>query len=154
MHKFIFSMQTLYDVRSAAEKQARTAYAAARRAVEQAEEALQSCIDERLREEKRLRADGERGISAGDYQSRSAYIELLSERAEELREKLEQARKTAAQKQQILLDLHRDCKMLERVRENQKLEFQKEENIKESKEMDDLLMPRMAEQMRQNDAPA
>lgn len=137
-------MQALLDVKEAAEKQAKAAFASASRAADEAEKTWKNCLQEALLERETLEADAENGIAAMEYQTRCSYIGLLRQRAAQLEEEMCKARKNARNRQLALQQIYQDKKVLERVRSAQKRTFIKEQSMKEAKEMDDLLMPRMA----------
>lgn len=147
MRKFIFSMQALLDVKEAAEKQAKADFAAAQRAVDAAAQRLEDCRREIRTERKTLEADAKNGMQVLEYQQRCGFLVLLEQHADTLVQALEQAKKTAAEKQAALREIYRDKKALERLRASKKAAFEKEEAQKEAKEMDDLLTPGMMARM-------
>lgn len=147
MRKFIFSMQALLDVKEAAEKQAKADFAAAQRAADEAEQRCEACRREILSEHTALETDARNGMQAVEYQQRRGFLVLLEKQADSLRQALEQARRTVAEKQAALREIYKDKKALERLRASKKAAFEKEEAQKEAKEMDDLLTPGMMTRM-------
>lgn len=154
MRKFVFSLQALYEVKAATEKQARTEYAAARRALDKAEEELKHCQQEFRSQQQRLWQSMQEGMPANEYQSCRLYIKLLQEKRDGLKKVKDDAEAAFTQKQQALQEVHQEKRALERVCESHRQAFMKIESQKEAKEMDDLLMPAMARDMRRRGDPA
>lgn len=140
-------MQALYDVKTAAERQAMADFAAAQRLAEQAERERDRCGQTLALERGKLEQDARRGITILEFRSRSAYGEQLAQRMAALETELGRARETVLKRQAALRAIHKDKKALERVREFQRTAFLKAEAAKEAKEMDDLLTPRMIRRM-------
>jgi len=143
MRRFLFSMQALYDVKTAAEKQAMADWAAAKRAADQAEAARDRCGQKLLQERKNLEGDARQGITVLEFQSRSAYEKLLQQQVQTLETELSNAREIVRDRQACLQTIYKERKSLERVREVQQTAFSKEQYAKEAKELDDLLAPGM-----------
>ena len=143
MRRFVFTMQSLYDVKTAEEKQAMADWAAAQRAADQAEAARDSCRQKLQQERKKLERDARQGITVLEFQSRCAYEELLQKQVQGLETELCHAREIVRNRQACLQAIYRERKALERVREFQRTAFLKEQNAKEAKELDDLLTPGM-----------
>jgi flagellar export protein FliJ len=140
MKRFAFSMQALYDVKLASEKQAQGAYAAARNALDQAEELAQACLAKLQNDELRLEEKARAGMPASDFQNYQAYLKLLRQKHTELQADVEKAREAMLQRQQELQEIYRDKKALERLREEQYQAFMQEQLAKEARETEDLLV--------------
>ncbi len=144
MKKFEFSMQSLYDVKVATEKQAQVNYAAAREVLERMEEQVRCCRQQIGQTRDRLEKTAQKGISASDFQNASDYLDGLEKQAKAFEEDASKARAEAEKKREALHEIYRDKKALERICEEQRLLFRKEQALKESKEMEDILMGKMA----------
>ena len=140
-------MQSLLDVKEAAEKQAKADFAAAQRAAEEVRQRYEACCREICTEQERMESGARCGMQALEYRRCRSFLLLLEEQADSLEQALEQASRTALEKQTVLREIYRDKKMLERLRTAQKIAFDKEEARKEAREMDDLLTPGMVAHM-------
>lgn len=140
MRKFQFSMQALYDVKRAGEKQAQVHYAVARSRRELLEEQVLACRKEFTREQNRLENLARHGISVHDFQNACAYLKSMRQRSSAMEKDLAQARAAEAEKQQALRKIYRDKKALERLREKQFRTYLIEQKTQEAKETEDLLM--------------
>ena len=143
MRRFVFTMQALYDVKTAAEKQAMADWAAAQRAADQAEDARDRCWQRLSQEREKLERDARQGMTVLEFQNRSTYEKLLLQQMQTLETALCQARENARNRQLSLQTIYKERKALERVREFQRTSFLKEQSVIEAKELDDLLAPGM-----------
>lgn len=141
MSKFRFSMQSMLQLKEAEEKQSKIELASAMAEVTRLESRRSGVIARLEKETTEFEAKQKRGISAGDYRSACDYFDSLHELIESIDEEIRKAREIQQQKQFELQEIYKDKKTLERLREEQYSEFQKEESVKEAKSLEDILMP-------------
>jgi len=154
MKKFAFTMQALYDVKKAGEKQALAEFAAARNRLQQLEEKTDACRTALERGQSRLEEQAKCGIPACDFQNACTYLKGQRQELLALEEESCRARDVAAEKQQALRKIHQDGKALEHLRETQYRSFLAEQNAREARETEDLLMPGMLKRLEKRDNPA
>lgn len=154
MRKFVFSMQTLYDVKKASEKQALADFAAARDRLQQLEEKARACRDVIGREQSHLDDRARSGIPTVDFQNACAYLKGLRQEALALDAEIQRAQTAVTEKQQALRKIHQDKKALEHLRDTQYRDHLAEQNVREAKETEDLLMSRMLEKLERRNDPA
>lgn len=150
MRKFQFSMQALYDVKKADEKQAQVDYVTTRDKREQLEEQARACWEEIAQGQNRLECLAGHGILVHDFQNACVYLKTLRKRAVLLDEDVSRVGAEEVEKQQVLREIYRDKKALERLREKQYSAYLTEQNMKEAKEMEDLLMFGMLEKLKEH----
>lgn len=154
MKRFVFSMQALYDVEKAKEKQTLTDYAAAQETLRILEEKAQICRERIVQEQAHLDESARCGIFAGAFQNARAYLKGLRQQAASLEQDVLEAREAVEQIQQTLRKIYQDKKALERLRETQYHNFMAEQNAEESKATEDLLIFGMLDRMVKRDNPA
>lgn len=154
MKRFVFSMQALYDVKKAKEKQTLTEYAAAHDALQTLEDKERACRQEILQEQTHLEERAKCGIFACDFQNARTYLGGMRQKAAALEQDVRGARQNAARLQQMLQKIYQEKKALERLRDAQYRDFMAEEHAKEAKATEDLLVFGMLNKMMKQDNPA
>lgn len=139
MKKFVFTMQSLLNVKIALEKQQKAELSEANGRLARFRQALLA------REEAfgRARAEAEekvrRGMSAREVKWRGAGFRALFTAIEEERDKVFVAEEECRRLQKRLVDTMAERKMLERLREKQWAEYQEEGRRSEAAMIDDFL---------------
>lgn len=154
MKRFIFSMQALYDVEKAKEKQTLTDYATAQEVLRTLEEKAKACRERIVQEQTHVDESARCGIFAGAFQNACAYMKGLRQQATILEQDVLKAREEVERVQQMLHKIYQDKKALERLRETQYQYFIAEQNAMESKATEDLLIFGMLDRMVKRDNPA
>lgn len=144
MRQFKFSMQSMLALKEAEEKQAKSALAAAMAQVARLEESRLEMVSGLTAETAAFEEKVKRGISAGDYRASCDYFDSVRAAIDSLSGEIAKAQAVQAQKQSALQEIYKDRKTLERLREEQYKEFMKQENLKESKSLEDILLPKLA----------
>lgn len=139
MAKFIYRMQSILDIKEKMEEQARNEFAQARMHLNEEEEKLQNLTDRKENYEQQGRQLQESGLNVSDIlENRNAiermkeFIELQKKAVLTAQAQLEDAR----EKLQIAMQ---ESKTQNKLKEKAFDEFVKEENAKESKEIDELV---------------
>lgn len=139
MAKFVYRMQSILDIKEKMEEQARNEFAQARLHLTEEEEKLKILTDRKAGYEQQGRKLQESGLNVRDILENINAIEMMKE----LIEIQKKAVKTAqAQLEDARLRLQmamQESKTQNKLREKAFEEFVKEENAKESKEIDELV---------------
>ncbi len=136
--RFRFSLETVLQVRSLREEQARLALAEAMAAYRQTRQALEDS-------QTRLAAvteDLDKDWAPADYQILCAYLRRLQGRAEDLTQRLNRQSVDLGAHQQRLQKLHQEKLLLERWRERLYREFLQETKRTGEKEVEDAVLAR------------
>ena len=143
MKKFKFSMQAVYDVKSAKERQIKGEYAALKKAENDlldAKNRIRAGIEEQRR---KLEAKTAGGISVAEYQNCQDYIKSLYTNLKKIEDDIASTRRAIEKKRAELTDIYKDKKTLEKMCDEQRTAFMKEENAKEAKGIEDMLTAKM-----------
>lgn len=139
MAKFVFTMHSVYDLKVAEERKMKLELASALDNVRKLEAEKAELEDTVSRTIQKMNARSAKGMTAGDYQNYYSFIDLTRENIEKTAEKIKKAQQIADKKQEQLNQIYKDKKALEKLSEEQYKEFLKEEALKESKELEDIL---------------
>ncbi len=139
MAKFVFTMHSVYDLKVAEERKMKLELASALDNVRKLEAEKAELEDAVSRTIQKMNARSAKGMTAGDYQNYYSFIDLTRENIEKTAEKIKKAQQIADKKQEQLNQIYKDKKALEKLSEEQYKEFLKEEALKESKELEDIL---------------
>lgn len=138
MSKFVYRMQNILNLKYKLEDQAKMEFAAARRRLDEEEEKLRTLYGRKSsyeEEGRRLREDTLEVLDILDNRNAILQIEEFIELQKEEVEKAEAALEVERQK---LQEIMQERKVQEKLREKAFETFIKEENARESKEVDEL----------------
>lgn len=138
MAKFKYRMQNILDIKQKLEESAKVEFGEANRRVMEEEEKL-SVIENRKREyeEEGGRLRSER-LQVADIKNNARSISVLSDMKKEQESEVERAKVIQEQKRIKLQVAMQERKTQEKLYENAFEEFVREENARESKEVDEL----------------
>jgi flagellar export protein FliJ len=139
MAKFVFTMHSVYDLKVAEERKMKLELATANENVRKLEAEKTELEDTVSRTIQKMNSHSAKGMTAGEYRNYYSFIDLTRENIEKTAEKIKKAQQIADKKQEQLNQIYKDKKALEKLSEEQYKEFLKEEAIKESKELEDIL---------------
>lgn len=139
MKKFRFTLQTLYNVKSTEETEARTRLAEII--------AERDKLNEQLEEIKRLyqqrseeyHKECKRGISGTKVREYGRYFQYLGDERKKLEAMLRECELRLEQCQRVLLKLINEKKVLDRMRDEQLEEYKKEVRADEDKTLEDFI---------------
>lgn len=138
MAKFVYRMQSILNIKSQMENQAKMELGQAQRRLSEEEERLEALYvrkESYLEEGRKLRLDSLKVQSLRDNEYAVARMEEFIEAQKENIKRAEQLVEEARQK---LQEIMQERKMQEKLREKAFKQFIREENAKESKEVDEL----------------
>lgn len=143
MKKFRFSMQAVYDVKSAKERQIKGEYAALKKTENDLLDA-KSRVSTGIEEQRRtLETKTAGGISVAEYQNCQDYIKSLYLNLKKIEDDIASAHRAIEKKRAELTDIYKDKKTLEKMCDEQRAAFMKEEKAKEAKSIEDMLTAKM-----------
>lgn len=114
-------------------------YAAAHAKVEQAKRKKAELLEEQERGNESHRKKMHDGITLPELQAYAAYFDDIRNSIEIAERDVVRTQRIADRKQAELVELFREIKLLEGLRKEQYLAYLKEENAKETKELENLL---------------
>lgn len=139
MSKFIYKMQNILNVKYKLEDQAKTEYMLANRALQEEEGRLKELIDRRIAYEEQGRRLLSGSIDVDLVNENRRAIESMKHFIILQRQRVEEAKRHVEMKGKILSKLMQERKAQEKLKEKAFEAFVKEENAKESKEIDELV---------------
>lgn len=139
MKKFVFSLDALYKVRKAMKDSLQAEYSAAAAALEEARARERGIQDTLTAETQCFEAKMKNGMTAGDLQVYCRFIEELRQKEKAASAETERAAYYAGQKRAELVDVFKEVKTIEKLREKQYEAFITEEEKEENKALDNLI---------------
>lgn len=139
MAKFIYRMQSILNIKEKMESQAKNEFARARQRLNEEEEKLQMLTERRLFYEQQGRDLQTSSLNVRDIIDNRNAIERIKEFIVLQKKAVTTARAEFEEARQRLRDAMQERKTQERLKEKAFEEFVKEENAKESKEIDELV---------------
>jgi len=139
MKKFMFSLDSLLEIKKTLKEKAQAEYADAHAVLEKAE-----CEKVRLDkifedESEKFEAKVKKGITVGDIQANMIYFDQLQVMIRNALKDVNRAQEDANRKQMILIELFKEIKVLEKLRQKQYLTYLLEEGKKETNASEDIL---------------
>ena len=139
MAKFVYSMQSILNVKYKLESQEKIAYANAQAQLRREEEKLRHFKDRRQFYENKMRGKMEEKLDVRALYECNQGIEVMKLAIQEQKKNVEVAQKGVDKAQEKLNEAMKERKTYEKLRENAFEEFVKELNAQESKEIDELV---------------
>lgn len=140
MKKFTFSLQKVLEFRENTKKQAEVEFGKS-----MAEEnRIQQTLDMIAQQQVNTMAASNGSTDISYIYGVNNYLNLLNQRKEQLLEELTQAHMITEQKREIMIDASREFKVMEKLKENQFEQWQKETKKAQEKELDDINNARLA----------
>lgn len=139
MAKFVYRMQSILNIKEKMESQARNDFARARRHLNEEEEKLQNLMDRKAFYEQQGRELQKSGLNVRDILDNRGAIERMKEFITLQKKAVVTAQAQLEDARQKLQDAVQEKKTQERLKEKAFEEFVREENAKESKEIDELV---------------
>ena len=139
MAKFKYRMQNILDVKQKLEESAKMEFSEANARVLTEEEKLFSIENRKLAYENEGRKLREAQLHVRDIKSNVQAVSVLQEMIEIQEKELEKARMVQEQKRLQLQNAMQERKTQEKLYENAFAEFVRDENARESKEIDELV---------------
>lgn len=139
MAKFIYRMQSILNIKEKMESQAKNEFARARQRLNEEEEKLQMLTERRLFYEQQGRDLQTSSLNVRDIIDNRNAIERIKEFIVLQKKAVTTARAEFEEARLRLRDAMQERKTQERLKEKAFEEFVKEENAKESKEIDELV---------------
>ena len=139
MAKFVYRMQSILNIKEKMESQARNDFARARRHLNEEEEKLQNLMDRKAFYEQQGRELQKSGLNVRDILENRGAIERMQEFITLQKKAVVTAQAQLEDARQKLQDAVQEKRTQERLKEKAFEEFVREENAKESKEIDELV---------------
>ncbi len=138
MAKFKYRMQSILNIKIQMENQAKMEFAQAQRKLLEEEEVLKRLYERKqvyLEEGRRMRIDS---VNVQELRDNEYAMARMEEFIGEQKENIRKAERKVEEARQKLQEIMQERKMQEKLREKAFRQFVKEENAKESKEIDEL----------------
>ena len=145
MRKFVFTLQTLLNVKATLEKQKKTELAAQNLLIARLEDelaAMYARLDAAIAEYNAKMEAG--GMSPGDAAAYGSGFRAMYDRIHEQHEKIESAERVRERMQRELTELLGERKMRENLRQKQFMEYMEELRREEAKAVDDYMSSKEA----------
>lgn len=139
MAKFVYRMQSIFDIKEKMEEQAKNEFAMARLHLNEEEEKLKILMDRETAYEQRGRQLQEKSLCVPDILENCNAIERIKEFIVIQKKAVITAQAQLEDARLRLQSAMQESKTQEKLREKAFEEFMKEENAKESKEIDELV---------------
>jgi flagellar FliJ protein len=143
MKKFVFTLQRLFDVKKISEDQLLIQQDQINKRLSELQDKKDRMIRRFHEEKESYEADCRRGIPAGGLQSYGEYFDFLMQRVKEqdvlIRECLQEKERLTG----LLLKLMNEMKVLEKIKKEQFVEYNKEMQKNDDKMLEDFLCGRM-----------
>lgn len=139
MKKFVFSLNSLYELKKTLKDKIRAEYAAAEAALDKAvkeKELLDRAFAEKNEE---YEAKIKKGMVVSDIQSYVNFFEELQEQIRAALQEILRAQKAADEKREELVEVFKEIEVLKKLRHKQYQEYLKEEDKKEKSVLDDIM---------------
>ncbi len=139
MSRFIFSMQGLLDIKEKLEDQEKNNFRQANMRLLEAEEELAVLKDRKLQAEEKLRQQVTEALHIREIRRRENAVDILKIYVEQQRLVVKQREKEVEVARNRLNEAIKERKVFEKLREKAYEEYKAEENLKEQKEVDELV---------------
>ena len=143
MKKFKFSLESVLNLKYAEEKQAKGEVAAAMNRVTALEKHKAELEDNLQRAQENFKEEAKHGLSPDDFRINYDYFDAQRRLIRGVQMDIGKAKELLSQKQTKLVEINRERKTLEKLRETHYQEHLREENAKEARELEDILLPKM-----------
>lgn len=138
MKRFRFSLQTLLNVKESLKKQRQAELAAAKTYAEQCRSALEQS-KRHLRERMREMAEKTAGMDVEEMKVYAKHFVFVRDRIEQQKEVLSEAMEEVRRRQQAVIEMMQEVKILEKLREKQYLAYLEEVKVEQEKEIGDFV---------------
>ncbi len=139
MSRFIFSMQGLLDIKEKLEDQEKNNFRQANLRLMEAEEELAALKDRKLLAEEKLRQQVTEVLHIQEIRHRENVVDILKMYVEQQRLVVKQREKEVEVARNRLNEAIKERKVFEKLREKAYEEYITEENLKEQKEIDEMV---------------
>lgn len=139
MAKFIYRMQSILDIKEKMEEQAKNDFSRARLHLNEEEEKLKKLKDRKEAYEEQGRKLQEKGLNVRDILDNRNAIERMKEFISQQQKAVNTAQAQLEEAREKLQNAMQESKTQTRLKEKAFEQFLKEENAKESKEIDELV---------------
>ncbi len=139
MKKFVFSLNSLYELKKTLKDKIQAEYAAAEAALDKAlreKDILDRMFSEKSEE---YEAKLKKGMIVSDIQSYINFFEELQERIRAAQAEINRAQKAADAKREELVEVFKEIEVLKKLRQKQYREYLKEEEKKEKSILEDIM---------------
>lgn len=143
MKKFVFTLQRLFDVKKISEDQLLIEQDQINRKLNELQEKKDQMICRFNEEKESFAADCRRGIHAPEMQSYGEYFDFLTQTLKKQDALIAECLLEKEKCTQLLLTLMNEIKVLEKIREEQFIEYNKELQKNDDKMLEDFLCGRM-----------
>ncbi len=143
MKKFVFTLQKLYEVKEKEEDAKRLELAALDKKLSELMDALQDSIDKFNGQKAQYAVKCRKGISTFDLKNYGDYFQFLMKEMKNIRELIARCEVEINLCRGELLKLINERKVLDRMRDEQKIEYNAEMNKFNEKEVEDFMQGRL-----------
>ena len=140
--RFVFPFETLLNMKKNLEELSQMRLAKKMNQLREQEEAIQRVIEEILSSEQALKEKMGQGMKASEYVVYKVYEEDLTRGLQFKKEAMKQTKKEIEAEQKILIQLMKERKMFERLREKQWKRFQYQMEKLDQKNSDEMVISR------------
>lgn len=139
MAKFVYSMQSILNIKYKMENQEKIAYANEQAKLRREEEKLKSYKERRLFYENKMRGEMKKTLDVRALYECNQGIEIMKEAIKNQKKEVEKAQRCVDKAQERLNEATKERKTQEKLRENAFEEFKQEINAQERQEIDELV---------------
>jgi flagellar FliJ protein len=140
--RFVFPFETLLNMKKNLEELSQMRLAKKMNQLREQEEAIQRVIEEILSSEQALKEKMGQGMKASEYVVYKVYEEDLTRGLQFKKEAMKQTKKEIEAEQKILIQLMKERKMFERLKEKQWKRFQSRVEKLDQKNSDEMVISR------------
>lgn len=140
MAKFVFSLQKVLDLREFEKRQAEVEMGKANAEVNRIQQKLETIASQKLNVTRSL----DSGESFDVYAQAQNYFVFLEKKKEEALNEMAQAQIVLEEKRKLLMEAMQNVKVMEKLREKKLLEFKKEMEKEEMKNLEETVFSRIA----------
>jgi flagellar FliJ protein len=140
--RFVFPFETLLNMKKNLEELSQMRLAKKMNQLREQEEAIQRVIEEILSSEQALKEKMGQGMKASEYVVYKVYEEDLTQGLQFKKEAMKQTKKEIEAEQKILIQLMKERKMFERLKEKQWKRFQSRVEKLDQKNSDEMVISR------------
>jgi flagellar FliJ protein len=140
--RFVFPFETLLNMKKNLEELSQMRLAKKMNQLREQEEAIQRVIEEILSSEQALKEKMGQGMKASEYVVYKVYEEDLTQGLQFKKEAMKQTKKEIEAEQKILIQLMKERKMFERLKEKQWKRFQSRVEKLHQKNSDEMVISR------------
>ncbi len=144
MKKFVFQLQSLYDVKQTLETQQKNQLQQIEAKLAKLREEMELLQDSFAKSREEYRAETEKGIQADRLSRYGEYFDLLNRSITAQRERIAQAEVQRKKCVEALVEIMKEIKALEKLKEKQYEEYLKEVKNEEEKAIGDMISYKVA----------